>query len=434
MNRPAITATLIACVTMLVASCEKTETASSKAQVQREHSVANNEIVVASYPSLDEGIKIASERYKKLHPEVTIRLTSLSFTDHHNSLVTGLATGVSLPDAVGIEVGFLGRLIESGTLEDLGKSPYNARQYSDQLLPFTLAQASRRDGVLVAMPVDIGPGSLFYRKDILDKAGVTEDDLTASWESFIESGKKIKEKTGAYLVPNASSLSDLYIRSNVPRGEGIYFDKNDHPIVTSERFQRAFALAKAARDAELDGKFAPWTTEWFEGFKRGTFAAEMSGAWLAGHLAKYIAPQSAGLWRAAPLPGGASASWGGSFYAIPKQLPQARKAAAWEFIKFLALDQEMQIAALKGLDAYPALIEAANDKFFDEPIAYLGGQRARLLWRDTARKVPPLEVNRLDPIAAQILATELDRVLELDKPINDALATAQRVIERRIRR
>ncbi len=432
--RSAVFIGLVAGMLTLLSGCGSKDVEPSAKKEQPVQQAANNEIVVASYPSLDEGIKVARERYKKLHPEINIRLTSLSFSDHHNSLTTGLATGVSLPDVVGIEVGFLGRLIESGTLEDLGKPPYNARQYADRILPFTLAQASRRDGLLVAMPVDIGPGSLFYRKDILEQAGVTEAELTSSWESFIEAGKRIKAKTGAYLVPNASSLSELYIRSNIPAGEGMYFDKNDRPVVTSERFQRAFALAKAARVAEIDGKFAPWTSEWFEGFKRGTFATEMSGAWLAGHLAKYIAPQSKGLWRAASLPGGIHASWGGSFYAMPKQLSPERKARAWEFIKFLALDQEMQIAALKGLDAYPALVEAANDKFFEEPIEYLGGQKARLLWRNTARNVPAIEVNRLDPIAAQILATELDRVLELDKPINDALATAQRVIERRIRR
>ncbi len=406
----------------------------SATEVRPVQPVATNEIVVASYPSLDEGIKIASERYKKLRPETKVRLTSLSFSDHHTNLTTGLATGVWLPDVVGIEVSYLGRLIESGTLEDLGQAPYNAKQYSGQILPFTIAQASRRDGIFVAMPVDIGPGSLFYRKDILDRAGVTEAELTASWESFIEAGKRIKEKTGSFLVPNASSLSDLYIRANVPSGEGLYFDKSNRPVVTSPRFERAFALAKAVRQAELDGKFAAWSTEWSEGFRRGSFATEMSGAWLAGHLANYLAPKSVGLWRAAPLPGGIYASWGGSFYAIPKNLPQERKEAAWEFIKFLALDREMQLAALKGLDAYPALIDATKDSFFEEPIAYLGGQPARLLWRNAAQNIPALEVNRLDPIAAQILATELDRVLELDKPIKDALATAQRVIERRIRR
>jgi multiple sugar transport system substrate-binding protein len=430
MIRKAIYLTLALVCALLSGSCSKEPQQAKRQSIER----PATEIVVASYPSLDEGVKVAIELYKKVRPDVKIRLTSLSFDDHHNNLMTGLATGVALPDVVGIEVGFLGRLIESGTLEDLGKPPYSARQYADRLLPFTLAQASRRDGLLVAMPVDIGPGTLLYRKDILERAGVTEAELTHSWESFIEAGKRIKAKTGSYLVPNASSLSGLYIRANVTSGEGIYFDKNDRPIVTGERFQRAFQLAKAARVAQIDGKSAPWTAEWFEGFKRGTFATEMSGAWLAGHLAKYIAPQSKGLWRAAPLPEGLNASWGGSFYAIPKLLPDERKAAAWDFIKFLALDREMQLAALKGLDAYPSLIAATEDKFYEEPVEYLGGQRARLLWRETAKNIPALEVNRLDPIAKQVLEAELDRVLELDKPIKDALATAQRVIERRIRR
>jgi multiple sugar transport system substrate-binding protein len=395
---------------------------------------SDNELVVASYPSLDEGIKIAIDRYKRLRPDVALRLVSLSFSDHHNNLVSGLATGVSLPDVVGIEVGFIGRLIESGALEDLSKPPYNGGLLREHVFPFTLAQASRRDGALAAVPVDIGPGSMFYRKDIVDKAGVTESELTVSWESFIDAGRRIMAKTGALLLPNASSLYEVYVRTNVPSGVGIYFDKSDQPVVTSERFERAFALAKAARAAKIDGKFAPWTPEWFEGFKRGSFAAEMSGAWLAGHLSRYIAPQSKGLWRAAALPGGAYAAWGGSYYGIPKQLPQSRKAAAWDFIRFLALDRDMQMAAFKGLDAYPSLMAVTNDPFFEEPIEYLGGQKARVLWRAAAERIPALEVNKLDPIAAQVVASELDKVLELDKPIPDALAHAQRVITRRIRR
>jgi multiple sugar transport system substrate-binding protein len=403
----------------------------------RAHSVlakSADEIVVASYPALDEGIKIAIERYRKVRPDIKVRLSSLSFGDHHNSLTTGLATGVSLPDIVAIEVGFLGRLIESAALEDLSQPPYNALQFRDRVFPFTITQASRRGGGLVAMPVDIGPGTLLYRKDIIDQAGVTEAQLTQSWESFIGAGKQIKAKTGSVLVPNASSLSDLYIRATVQTGEGIYFDANNKPLVTTPRFERAFELAKAVRAAGLDGKFVPWSTEWFEGFKRGSFATEMTGAWLAGHLANYIAPQSKGLWRAARLPSGVYAAWGGSYYGVPKRLPEARKLAAWEFIRFLALDRDMQLAALKGLDAYPSLVEASNDPFFEEPVEYLGGQQARVLWRNAAQHIPAPEVNRLDPIAAQVIAAELEKVLELDKPIKDALATAKRVIERRVRR
>ena len=55
----------------------------------------------------------------------------------------------------------------------------------------------------------------------------------------------------------------------------------------------------------------------------------MMGAWLGGHLASWLAPDTKGQWRSAQLPAGAFASWGGSFYAIPKA---ANKAMAWEFV------------------------------------------------------------------------------------------------------
>jgi multiple sugar transport system substrate-binding protein len=398
------------------------------------HAQANKMLIVASYPSLDEGIKAAIPLYKKLAPDVTIKLVSLSYGDHHSAMVTSLATGTSLPDVVGIEVNYLGRLIDSGALEDLSKPPYNARALSGKIVPFTMAQASRRDGVLAALPVDIGPGSLFYRADILAKADVTDAMLTASWESYIEAGKQIKAKTGVLLLPNAAAVYEVYIRSNLASGEGIYFDQQNRPLVTTPRFERAMALAKAVRDAGIDGKFPPWTNEWNEGFKRGTFATEMSGAWLAGHLSRYMAPLTKGLWRAAALPNGAFASWGGSFYGMPRALAVERKALAWPFIQFLALNKEMQLEALRKLDAIPSLVEASNDAFFDEPIDFLGGQKARQLWRNAAMSIPAIEVNKLDPIAAEIMANQLDKVLELGKPIKSALRDAQRQIERRVRR
>jgi multiple sugar transport system substrate-binding protein len=188
------------------------------------------------------------------------------------------------------------------------------------------------------------------------------------------------------------------------------------------------------RKAQLDGNFTRFTNEWAEGFKRGSYATEMSGAWLGGHLQTYLAPAAKGLWRAAQLPAGAFASWGGSFYGIPRRLPDERKRLAWDFIRFMTANREMQLAAFKNLDAYPALIEAAEDPFAEQPIDYLGGQKARLLWRTAAARIAPLEVNRLDPIAEEVVLKELDLVMAGGKDIGRALADAQRQIERRVRR
>lgn len=57
------------------------------------------------------------------------------------------------------------------------------------------------------------------------------------------------------------------------------------------------------------------------------------------------------------------------------------KAAAWAFIKFLSTHKDRQIEAFRGYDAFPALLEAQNDPFVDQPIEYLGGQKARQQWK-----------------------------------------------------
>jgi multiple sugar transport system substrate-binding protein len=391
-------------------------------------------LTIQSFPSFDDAVKAAVPLYKKLHPDVKIKLVSLGYGDHHNALVTALSTGAGLPDVVAVEVNFIGKFSESAGLEDLSKPPYNALKHKDKIVKYTFAQATSDGGVLAAMPADIGPGALFMRVDVLEKAGVTEKQLTESWESYIEAGKIIKAKTGAFLVPNATTLLNTYIRSDVKDGDGIYFDKNNKPLVTTPRFEKAFALAKTVRSNGLDGKIGAWTNEWSEGFKRGSFATEMSGAWLTGQLTNSLAPDTKGKWRVAQLPNGAFASWGGSFYAIPKKISDEKKKMAWDFIEFMTTSKEMQLAAYKQLNAYPSLIEAGKDSFADQPIDFLGGQKARQLWRTAASKIPAIEVNKLDPIAEEIVAGELDKVLETNKEIKTALADAQKQIERRVRK
>ncbi|MBX3620571.1 MAG: extracellular solute-binding protein [Rhizobacter sp.] len=388
-------------------------------------------LTVASFPDLDRGVKAAIPLYKKLHPEVEIKLATLAYPDHHTAMTTALATGANLPDVMAVDNDFIGKFAQSGGLEDLSKAPYNALQYRAKLAKFSIPQAMS-GGILAAMPVDIGPGAMFYRKDLTDKAGVTEADLTKSWESYIEAGKKVKAATGAYMLGNAVDIKDIVIRSGLKDGEGAYFDKKGQPLVTSPRFVKAFELAKAARVAGIDGKIGAWSNEWTEGFKRDRIASQMMGAWLAGHLKNWLAPESKGNWRSAQLPNGSFGYWGGSFYAIPKKAEH--KAAAWEFIKFMTLNKDMQIEAFRKLDAFPALIEAQNDAFIHEPIEYLGGQKAREEWKVAADHIQAIAVDKYDPVAKDVVNAELEKVLEQGKDIKTALADAQAQIKKRVRR
>ena len=394
--------------------------------------LAQQTLTVAAYPAVDEIAKSAIPMWKKKHPDVEIKVISRAFADHHTAMTTALSTSSNLPDVMVVEYGFVARFAEGGGLEDLGAAPYSIKNQQAHFVPYAFRQGTTNAGTVVAVPSDIGPGTLLYREDLIKKAGVKETDLTQSWESFVASGVKIKAATGAYLVAHARDVKDIAIRSDIKPSEGLYIDNKGKVLVGSPRFVRAFELAKKVREQKLDGRIAAWSNEWSEGFKRGTIATQLSGAWLAGHMNNWLAPNTKGMWRAAQLPGKAYGSWGGSFYTLPKA--SKNKALAWEFVQMMTLSAEMQLSAFKSQDAFPAMVDVHKDAFFDEPIEFLGGQKARLLWRDAANRISAVDVHKLDPIAEEIVNTELDKVLDQGKDIKIALADAKALLERRVAR
>ena len=229
-------------------------------------------------------------------------------------------------------------------------------------------------------------------------------------------------------------IKDIVIRSGLKPGEGLYFDDQSRVLVTSRRFERGFELARKVRRNKLDARVVAWTGDWAEGFKRGTLATEPSGAWMVGQLATWVAPDTKGLWRATQLPEGTYIGYGGSFYAMPRKADAANKALAWAFIQLMTMDRERQFSAFKSEDAFPALLETFEDPFFEQPLPFLGGQRARLLWRDAARRISAMAVHKQNMFAEEVINTELDNVLDRGKDIQLALADAARLLERRARR
>jgi len=395
---------------------------------------ARQVLTVAAFPAIDEIVRAAVPHWKKLHPDVDIKVVSRQFVDHHTAMTTALSTTVYLPDVMALEVGYVGRFAQGGGLEDLSREPFGIARLRSRFVPYAYDQATARNGAVVAAPADIGPGTLLYRADVVARAGVGEAELTRSWDSYVAAGVKIKAVTGAYLMPHARDMKDIVIRTGIQPGEGQYFDSQSRVLVTSPRFVRAFELARDVRRHKLDAKVAAWSNEWSEGFKRGTLATQFSGAWLAGHLSNWLAPDTAGRWRAAQLPDGAFAAYGGTFLAIPRSSSAATKALAWQFIQLLTLQREQQLAAFKSQDAFPALVETFDDPFFEQPLPFLGGQPARLLWRDAARRIAAVDVHKQDSFASEVIDTELDKVLDRGKNIAVALADALRLLEKRARR
>lgn len=359
-------------------------------------------------------------------PQHSITMLKNNHGDHHNKLKTNLATGTGAGDVVLIDVGFVGSFVNAGGFVDL--SPY-FKDMADDYAGYAVEAGKGSDGKQYAVPVDLGPGVIYFRRDYMEDMGYNLNDVMTDWDTYIDYGRELKDE-GVLLIGNASAVANAYYRFNVGEGEGLYFDADGESLVTSERFVRAFELAKTIRDEGLDGNISEWTEDWYAGFREGKFATQMSGAWLLGHLKNWIAPETAGLWGVSDLPAGIYGTWGGSYLAIPNQAKNPE--AAWDLIEYM-ISEDNQMAGFKNIAAFPAHTGTYDDAAFAEPIEYLRGQKARQLFAEIAENITPVTPMKGDLIAEDLVNEALDKVLNDGVSIEKALSDAERQIKRRVR-
>ncbi|USD65836.1 extracellular solute-binding protein [Vibrio sp. SCSIO 43136] len=390
---------------------------------------ADADIRFDGFPDFDSSLKVILPDFEK-KTGIKVDYLMNNHGDHHTKLTTNLATGSGAGDVIVVDVEKIGPFVASGGLVNLSEK-YGADKYADDFAQYAWAQGKGGDGDVYGIPVDLGPGVMYYRTDIFEKAGIDVNEAIKDWDSYIAAGEKLKAQN-VQLIASAADVAQAIIYTTVPEGEGLYFDKDGNPVVTSERFVHAFEVAKKIRDKGLDGRITAWTNEWYEGFRTGTLATQLSGAWLLGHLNNWIAPDTKGKWAVSNLPDGIYGSWGGSFLSIPTQ--SKKQDEAWQLIEYFTTDRAVQLKHFETIAAFPANSTTYDDALFDQEIEFLGGQKARLLFAEVAKNIKPVQPGKGDHVARSIiLENALMEVLDQDKDIKSALKDAERLIKRRTR-
>lgn len=383
------------------------------------------ELRLDGFPDYDNQLNAISDSFTAATGH-SVTMLKNNHGDHHTKLKTNLATKTGAGDVVLIDIGFVGSFVNAGGFVDL--TDYY-QSIKGNYVEYAVEAGKGNDGKQYAVPVDIGPGVMYYRRDYMEDMGYDINTVIKDWDTYIEYGRELKKKN-ILLVGNAMAVANAYYRFNTPKGEGLYFDAQGKPIVTSERFVKAFEYAKTIRDEGMDGNISGWTEDWYAGFREGKFATELSGAWLLGHLKNWIAPETSGKWGVSGLPSGIYGRWGGSFLAIPAQAKDPD--ASWALINYM-ISEDIQMAGFKNITAFPAHTGTYDDPAFAEPIEFLRGQKARLLFAEIAENINPITPMKGDLIAEDLIQNALENVLNNDEDINKALQDVERQLRRRVR-
>jgi multiple sugar transport system substrate-binding protein len=287
--------------------------------------------------------EVASELIQEFvaaHPEIEVEVQKLPFTAAHEKLLTAYA-GDTLPDLCQLGNTWVPEFAALNALEPLdalvkASSAVDASDYFPDIL-----QSNRVDDTLFGVPWYVDTRLLYYRRDLLQKAGF--DHPPTSWSEWENMLRAIKEQAGkskySVLLPlnEFEPLLVLALQqpSEVLRDSGRWGNFRSDDFKTVLSFYRNI----------FEHEWAPRATNtqisnvWDE-FGKGYFSFYISGPWNIAEFKQRMPASLKDAWMTAPMPGphgpGVSSAGGSSLVVFNSS---KAKDAAWLLAQYLSMPQ-----------------------------------------------------------------------------------------------
>lgn len=351
-------------------------------------------------------------------------------TNYKTKVLTALAGKSLVPDIVAINddvATYFPNADQFLDLNDLG-----AKDHEQDFLPWKWKLGITPDDKMMAYPMDTGPTALFYRSDILQKAGIDVDPTVVAqaaptWDSYIELGKKIKQAVpGSAITNNILGIFDYRMAQESKR----YMTEDGQYIGDQDHVREAFDLAIRVVKEGLSANAQQGSTDEDAVVTNGKLVAFNAAVWWAQLGPKNAAPKTKGLWRVTSPPGGAG-NRGGSFLAITKYCKNPE--AAFAFISWLESAKNQAQAFLDPV-LFPSTPASYTDPRLSAPDPFFGGQRIVDVFADSAKKYPGAYFSPYDSIIGAPIRAELVNVEAAGKSPDQAWNDAQHQIERELTR
>lgn len=137
-----------------------------------------------------ESIQATADKFMKENPNVKIKIETFSWADFYTKWTTGLASG-NVPDMSTALPGQVVEMMDAGAItplndliDDIGKDKFSEKALSE----------GEKDGEYYSIPLYSHAQVMWYRKDLLAKAGL---DVPKTWDEFAKAAKALT-KDGIY--------------------------------------------------------------------------------------------------------------------------------------------------------------------------------------------------------------------------------------------
>lgn len=379
--------------------------------------------------------------FERLHPGIRVDIQQMPWTAAHEKLLTAHVGGTS-PDISQLGNTWIYELAMLGAIQPIDsllgpESPITADAYFPGIWDTNFV-----GDTLFGVPWYVDTRVLFYRTDLLERAGV--DSMPVTWEAWRAAMVRIQEAAGprqwAIFLPTNEWMQPVILA--LQNGSTITDSAGRRGAFTEPAFSEAFDFYVSLFEDDLAPPMgnADVANVWQE-FARGTFAMYITGPWNLGEFRRRLPDSLQGVWATAPLPGpdGPGESFaGGSSLVVFRSSEHPREALA--LIEFLSRpESQARFFHLSGnlpprRDAWQdsALADDPKVRAFREQLERLASpphvpEIELIVTRVYEQAERAIRGNVPAPVVLRALDAQVDRILEKRRWVLDQQAAAAAV-------
>ncbi len=356
-----------------------------------------------SEPDLSVIRQIVSD-FNKANPDIFVKLVQVAATETETTKLTTAVRGGVGPDVYMLDRFIVAQRAADGLLQDL--SPHmGGRKLTDMYVGFAAAEATFEDKPY-ALPFDTDARALYYRKDVLNEAGVDPAELDpkngpVTWDRVKQMAMKVnkRDQSGNYTRMGFVPYFDQgwHYTYGFSYGGNFYDEQKCEVTPTDsgvvEGFQYVYDYSKNMDAKKMNAFIQPAMRQDASPaqhpFVTGRVALDITGDWHINTMEQYNPKADYGItYLPVPKKGDKSVTWAGGWSLVMPQGAKQPEAAA-KFMHYFAGEQGQKVytkqarhlPTIKSLQGDESLYDERHKIFID------------LI--KTAKNRPPLPVGAL---------------------------------------
>lgn len=383
------------------------------------------EIVFWAMGAEGENVQRLMPEFERKNPGITVRVQMIPWNAAHEKLLTAYA-GRSLPDICQLGNTWVPEFQMLNAIEGLNGWVRESPAVRESSYFHGIWDTNVLDSVVYGIPWYVDTRVMFYRSDILARAGYPHGP--SSWQEWFDASQKVRTM------------------ANNPDHYAMFFSTNNEwvsPVIMALQKKSSLLKDRNTRGNFRSGEFTGalhafhrfFTNQWapvkttqiinvYQAFGEGVFAMYITGPWNIGEFSRRLPPALQDKWMTAPLPGpdggvGVSLAGGSSLVMFSTS---RHKPEVWKLIEYLSTaNVQMEFYRLTG--DLPARVEAWRDSTlsgnryaaaFFEQLNHVVATPKIPEWEQIAQKVREYaELVSMDAMTVEAAMAGLDRDVDL---------------------